>query len=201
MRNRALLSALALCFIAAGCDSKPAASPQPKAAAAVTPLPPPAPTAPAASAGQDAKASEPAQVAQTGVTKQAVATTLKDACKNTNNCTITLTVTGTTSQNCNITKDRPELHVAKGRPETVHWKINNTPGGLNWDFDTNGIDFRGNALFTCSSNGANKYKCDDKNPETTKTPHRYYVRLKAGSVTCDKDPMIVNGAPDQNQEP
>jgi hypothetical protein len=198
MKNRALLSVLALCVLAAGCDSQKAAEPpKPKTAAAVIPLPPAAPTAPAASANQDA---QPVQVAQSGTPKQAETMALKPACKQGNNCTVELTVTGTTAQNCKITKDRPKLHVARGQPETVHWKIN-ASGAANWDFDTNGVDFSGNSAFTCSANGAGKYKCGDKNSETTHTPHHYTIKLKAGNQTCTNDPMIVNGADNQNQEP
>jgi hypothetical protein len=198
MKNRALLSVLALCVLAAGCDSQKAAEPpKPKTAAAVIPLPPAAPTAPAASANQDA---QPVQVAQSS-TPTVPPTTLKPACKQGNNCTVELTVTGTTSQNCMITKDRPKLHVARGHDETIHWKITNAAGAAAWDFDANGVDFSGNSAFTCSANGTRKYKCGDKNAETTHTPHNYKLKLKAGNQTCDHDPMIVNGADNQNQEP
>jgi hypothetical protein len=198
MKNRALLSVLALSLLAAACDSqKTAEPPKPQATAAVVPLPPAAAQAPAASANQDAK---PVQLAQSD-TKQAETMALKPACKQGNNCTVELTVTGTTGQNCKITKDRPKLHVARGHAETIHWKITNATGAAAWDFDANGVDFSGNSAFTCSANGSRKYKCEDKNPEATHTQHHYTVKLKAGNQTCNNDPMIVNGADEQNQEP
>jgi hypothetical protein len=197
MKTRALLSALALCLVAAGCDSQKTAEPPKPKTAAVVPLPPAAPTAPAASANQDA---QPVQMVQADAPKPAQPTALKPACKQGNNCTVELTVTGTTAQNCMITKDRPKLHVARGQREMIHWKITNAAGAANWDFDTNGVDFHGHNAFTCSADGARKYKCDDSNPETTHTPHNYDLKLKAGNQVCTHDPMIVNGADTQNQE-
>jgi hypothetical protein len=191
MKNRALLSAIALCFAAVGCDSqKTAEPPKPKTAQAVVPMPSEAPKAPAASAGQDAK---PMQVAGTKAGSAGAPKAMKPACKNNNHCTVELDVTGTANPNCKIVKSDDKLFVAKGRAEKITWKIR-TAG---WDFDTNGIAFPASPQFKCGPQG-NKFECDDPNTETKPTDHPYTIALKKGAAKCSVDPMIVNGAEDEN---
>lgn len=195
MSYRALLAAVSVCFIAAGCENKPAEAPKPTTQAKVTPLPPAAPTAPAASAGQDATASTAPQAAMD--TKSAAAPlTPKPACKGGNNCNIDVEVAADT---CTITKRPPRKHVAKGHAEKLTWTIK-TAG---WDFDANGVSFSGAgaSVFTCKPAGAGKYECDDKNADASPTDYPYAVKVKDKSgKACSNDPMIVNGAPDTNNE-
>ena len=193
MKKRALLSALALCFLAAGCPQKGTEPPKPKDTAAVVPLPPAAPTAPAASANQDAKpagaaSSQPAQVAQT--TQKAVAKT--NACKGGQHCSVEVTVTDGAGSSCTIVKSPDPLYVAKGNPEKITWKM--APGST-WALDK--IVFNAGAPFKCRANGPH-ITCDDANTETAPKQHPYWVHVKKGTAKCSNDPMIVNGAEDQN---
>ena len=189
--NRALLSAIAMCFAVAGCDSqKTAEPPKPKTAQAVVPLPPEAPKAPAASAAQDAKQMAVADNKAGG--SVAPAKVKKPACKGGNHCTVDLDVTGTSDPDCKIAKSDQTLYVARGLPEKITWKI----GTHGWAFDTNGIAFN-NPQFKCAAQG-NHFVCDDANPEKTPTNYPYNIALKSGSAKCTVDPMIVNGADDEN---
>lgn len=195
MTYRALIPAVALLAVLAGCENKPAEAPKSTPQAKVTPLPPAAPAAPAASGGQDA-----APAAQTAaVMGIQQATAMKPACKGGANCNIDVMVSG---DPCSIAKHPPKKHVAKGSPEKLTWTIQNT-GGSTWDFDANGVSFpgAGASVFTCKAAGAGKYECDDKNADAAPTPYNYNVKVKdKGGKTCSNDPMIVNGADVTNPE-
>ena len=185
MRNRALLSAVAVCFIAAGCDTKkPADPPKPKTEAAVVP--------------QDAK---PVQLAQSGTAKSdapAPAVTKKAApaipaglkgCKQ-GNCKITLTVRGTGSS-CDITPSPDPRGVFKdNKNDFMEWRI----ATADWEFDANGIEFPGDSEFSDGqAAGPQKYKVKNKNSDTTPTAHAYNINLKHKSgAKCSKDPSVVN---------
>ena len=187
MKNRALLSALALCFIAAGCDSQKTAKPPEPKAAAVVPLPPPAPTAPAASSGQDAK---PAQVAQADAkpdTKAGAAPMArpKKGCSG-NNCKVEITV----GANCAITVDPQNLPVFAQNVE-IKWSLK----PAHWKFAANGIDFKdtGQGQFHNPAGGnSNNFKWKDDN--TDQRPYGYWIHVVNGKDKCDADPSIVNGA-------
>jgi hypothetical protein len=187
--NRALLSALALCFAVMGCDSQKAAEPPKPKTAAVVAVPPEAPKAPAASAGQDA---QPVQVTQNKTGAPGAATV--PACKGGNHCQVDVAVTGEGTA-CRITKNPDTLHVARGRAEKITWKLGG--GSSSWSFDT--IKFAAGAPFACRAQGPH-YECDDANSESSKTPHRYTIHLKdASGRKCSNDPTIVNGSDDDNQ--
>ncbi|HUQ28934.1 MAG TPA: hypothetical protein VM051_10090 [Usitatibacter sp.] len=187
--NRALLSAIALCFAAVGCDSQKTAEPPKPKAQAVVPMPAEAPKAPAASAGQDAK------TMLAGGTKAGAPKAKKPACKNNNNCTVELDVTGTANPDCMIIKSDNRFFVAKGSAEKIKWKIK-TAG---WDFEpANGIAFA-DPQFKCAPQGS-QYVCDDANKDTKPTDYPYTIALKKGSAKCTVDPMIVNGAADENTD-
>lgn len=193
MKKRALLSAIALCFLASGCDSKKTAEPPKPTTAAVVPLPPAAPTAPAASANQDAKtATASAQVAQ-AQPEQKKQVALKPACKGGNHCKVEVAVTDGPGTSCTIKKDPDTLHVAKGSPEKITWKMAN---GSTWALDKIVFNSAG-APFKCAANGPH-ITCEDDNKETSPKQHPYKVHVKKGTVKCSTDPMIVNGAEDQN---
>ena len=176
--NRALLSAIALCF-AAGCDQKPAEPPKPKTAA-VIPLPAEAPKPAPASAGQDAT---PAQVAQKAGTpgKTGRAGCGKGKCK------VKLTIDDSVTP-CRVTYNAEHLSVY-GENNTVSW---HATGG--WKFDKNGIDLpMGGGQFTNpQGEGSPTYSWDDMNNDTKQ--YKYTINLKKGTKTCKVDPSIVNGA-------
>jgi hypothetical protein len=207
MKNRALLSAFALCFLAAGCDSKKPAEPaQPKVTAAVVPLPPAAPQPPAASANQDAKPAavaqqQPVQMAQTDAKKAGDPFAAMQGCKK-DKCKITLNVAGTTAADCKITADPDKRGVHKdNKGDHIEWTI--VGGAKDWEFDTNGIDFGSNRQFSdAHPAGSKKYKVKDANTDTTPTEHAYTMHLKStadAKVKCSKDPSIVNDV--QTPEP
>ena len=182
MFNRALLSAVAVCFAVAGCDSnKPAEPPKPKAAAAVVPLP--AEKA-AASGYPDAK---PAQVADA----KKAASSLK-GCK-AGQCKVELTVTGEGDPNCNIAKSRDPLPVWKqNKNDTLRWIIN-TNG---WEFANDGIKFSDAQFTGAGHDGAkHKFKVKDANTDTAEKAYPYAIKLVNAKTrkTCTKDPSVVNG--------
>ena len=179
MKNRALLSVLALSLLAAACDSKKTAEPpKPQATAAVVPLPPAAPQAPAASANQDAK---PVQLAQAD--PKATARPPK-GCGG-NNCKIDITV----GDNCSI-KASPDPLPVFAKDIDIKWSI--STGG--WKFAPNGIEFKkANTQFSANSGGnTNNYKWKDANGDTEK--YDYAIHVVNGDKKCDADPSIVNGA-------
>ena len=187
MKNRALLSAIALCFLVAGCESKKEEPAKPKVADKVVPLPAAAPTAPPASAEQDAK---PAQVAQ--VTRAAM-----KGCKR-GNCKITITVQTNPAGDCTGMMKVPDPRgVWKGtasapqRDVPIEWTIA-TP---DWQFDAKGVDFRGDPKFRngAPSNGNRTFTWTDVNDDSA--PHDYWVNLVNPKTKkhCNADPSIVNG--------
>jgi hypothetical protein len=176
MKNRALLSALALCFLVAACESKKATEPPKPTTAAVVPLPPAAPTAPAASAKQDA---QPVQVAQAAA---------KVFCENGAHCEVEVTVTDV-SGGCTMAKNPDRTLVKKGHAETIKWRM---AGGSTWQLDK--IVFtKPNSPFTCQANGP-QIHCHTPNSETSFVEYPYVVHVKKGAQKCSTDPMIVNGA-------
>ncbi len=166
--NRALLSALAVCFAVAGCDSqKPAEPPKPKTEQAVVPQP-------------DAK---PQQVV--GTTK-APPPPGRRGCGG-NRCVIKVKVVDDTVTPCKFTFTPDELSVFG--PNTVRWT---SEGG--WLFDTDGVVLpTGNNQFSSpSGTGTGTYSWKDAN--TDKNKYKYTVNLKKGTKKCKGDPSVVNGA-------
>jgi len=190
MKIRALLSAIALCFTAAACDSQKAAEPPKPKTAAVVPLPPAAPTAPAASANQDAT---PAQAADTKAgTPPPPKARPKKGCAG-HNCKVELTV----GANCAITAVPDALPVfAKG--VDIKWSVK--PAG--WKFAANGIEFKktGQSQFSGQAGGnSNNYKWTDAN--TDQDDYKYIIHVVNGTQHCDVDPSIVNGAEMEGDPP
>jgi hypothetical protein len=189
MKNRALLSAVALCFLVAGCESKKEEPAKPKVADKVIPVPAAAPTAPPASADQDAK---PMKMADTKAAASAIPPGLK-GCKK-NRCDVTLTVTGSGDPDCKITASPNPRGVHKdNKGDHIKWTI----ATAGWEFDANGIDFGGDPQFSGGQlNGANnKYRWTDANTDPAPTQHDYRMNLKNPKTgkKCTKDPSIVNG--------
>jgi hypothetical protein len=192
MKNRALLSALAVCFIAAGCDKKADAPPPPKAAAAVTPLPPAAPQAPAASANQDATPAQPAQVAMASGKRVGVPSFKGSGgplCDGGGaNCEVEVDAADAGS-GCTIAKNPPRVKAKKGSAQTIKWRMKQ---GSTWQLDKVVFADAG-APFSCQSNGP-QIHCNTPNNDTQPTEYDYVVHVKKGGQTCSSDPMIVNGA-------
>jgi hypothetical protein len=189
MKNRALLSAVALCFVVAGCESKKEPPAQPKVADKVVPVPAAAPTPPPASAAQDATSS--AQVAQVADAKSGTAAPAKarNNCQGGQRCLVTLTVDAN-AKPCKVMKDKNPLKVMAGSPEKITWKV----ATAGWVFDAKGIDFSGNPQFNNGSGAdGDTWTVDDANTDKTPTPHNYKINLKKGAQKCSKDPSIVNG--------
>ncbi len=205
MKNRALLSALALCFVAAGCDAKKAAEPPPpKAAAAVTPLPPAAPQPPAASANQDAK---PVQVAAADTPKTdapktgagGVAPTKGNGRKGCTQgrCKVIIDVTEGATPCAKATPDM--VHVFEGnKNDNIMWTIR-TPG---WEFAANGIAWKdsGQKQFTAGGHNGSKNTFKWKDANTDEKEYKYAIHLVNGKKKCDADPSAVNGATEQSQQ-
>ena len=196
MKNRALLSAIALCFLVAGCESKKEEPVKPKVVDKVVPVPAPAPTPPPASAAQDAK---PAGVAQVADTQKAAAPAppgLK-GCKR-GNCKITLTVQVGPSGDCTrILKVPDPRGIWKGDPKNpqldvpIVWDIA-TP---DWEFTAKGIDFNNNGKFKNGTPGADKRTFTWTDVNDDQGTHAYSVNLVNPKTkkTCNIDPSIVNG--------
>jgi len=194
MKNRALLSAIALCFLVAGCESKKEEPVKPKVADKVVPVPAPAPTPPPASAAQDAK---PAGVAQVAGTQKAAAPAAMRGCKR-GNCKITVTVQTSPGGDCTRIMKVPEHRgVWAGTPSNpqrdvpIEWNLA-TP---DWQFDAKGVDFAGNGKFRngVASNGKRTFTWTDVNDDTGQ--HNYAVNLVNPKTNkkCSADPSIVNG--------
>ena len=189
MKKRALLSALALCFLAAGCDSKKTAEPPQPKTAAVVPLPPAAPQPPAASANQDAK---PVQLAQAG---GAAGNGRKGCTKN--NCKVEIEFTGGTE----CAKASPDpLNIYKGNQgDDIHWKVKTNK----WKFASNGIEWKdsGQQQFKVGgheNNDKKTFKWKDLNTDTKE--YRYKIHLVHDDGTkCDVDPSAINGADEEAQ--
>ena len=189
MKKRALLSALALCFLAAGCDSKKPADPTPpKPTAAVVPLPP------AASANQDAK---PAQMAQMDAKPAPKAGNGRKGCKK-NQCNVVINVTEGATPCATATPDK--LDVYKGNKDdqirwtiaTQGWKFVSKEKGIVWK-DSGQRQFRDGDF----DGNPNKFKWTDAN--TDDLEYKYQIHLVNGSKKCDVDPSAVNGADEEAQ--
>jgi hypothetical protein len=188
MRNRALLSALALCLSVAACESKKDEPPKPKTAQAVVPLPPEAPKPAAASAEQDAKPMQVAdnKAAATSPSKRTVRPGSK-GCGN-GKCIVNVKTVTPGKPYCTGTYNADKLEVA-GQHETITW---NVAGG--WKFDNDGVELPvGGQQFTGATGaGGTKYSVVDENSDD-KT-YKYKLHLVKGADKCTIDPSIVNGA-------
>jgi hypothetical protein len=186
MTNRALISAIALCFAAAGCDSQKAAEPPKPKTAAVVPLPPEAPKAAAASANQDAA---PMQVADTkaGAGKAKAAKRPGTKGCGDGRCVVKIKDVKP-GKPCTATYNAEHLEVA-GAKQTITWQVT---GG--WTFDANGIDLPvgTNQFSNAQGGGTNKFSVVDENSDDQR--YKYTVRLTKGKDKCEMDPSIVNGA-------
>jgi hypothetical protein len=184
MMNRALLSAVALCFLAAGCQPKKEEPAQPKVADKVVPVPSAAPTAPPASGSQDAPKAK-LEAAALGCTQ--------------GNCKVWMDVLGPTGAgnpatgdpDCKISKQPDTLYVWKGNQnDTINFMLRSS----DWSFDANGISFTtGNITCTADAN-PKKYTCRNPNGAAQAGTHYYTVRVKhSNGKSCTKDPSVVNG--------
>ncbi|MBC8023614.1 MAG: hypothetical protein H7Y14_10870 [Burkholderiales bacterium] len=165
--NRALLSALAVCFAVAGCDSqKPAEPPKPNTSQAVVPQP-------------DAK---PQQVV--GTTK-APPPKGRGGCGG-GRCVVKITVDDTVTP-CKVSYSTEHLSVFG--PNTIRWTAQ---GG--WLFEKDGIVFpTGSGQFSNPTGGGSAtFAWTDAN--TDKLKYKYTVNLKKGAKKCKNDPSVVNGA-------
>ena len=182
MKNRALLSAVAVCFLVAGCESKKDEPPKPKVADKVVPLPAEAPKAPPASANQDATPKKVGDVAPPAAPQ---------GCTR-GNCKVWLDVTGTEDPTCNIRKQPDPLYVWKdNKNDTMAFMVRTT----DWSFDANGISFATGGITCTADANPKKYNC--LNPNPGKGEHPYLVKLKHSSgKKCTKDPSVVNGVDD-----
>lgn len=191
MKNRALLSAVALCFVVAGCESKKEAPAAPKVADKVVPVPPAAPTAPPASGSQDAPQKK-TLVGPPGCTQ--------------GNCKVwmdVLALSGTANPatgdpDCKISKQPDTLYVWKGNQnDTINFMLRSG----DWSFDANGISFTtGNITCTADTN-PRKYTCLNPNGAAEAGTHAYTVRLKhSNGKKCTKDPSVVNGVDDAQSQ-
>ena len=196
MINRALLSAIALCFAAAGCDSQKAAEPPKPKAAAVIPLPPEAPKAAAASANQDAKPAEPMKVAQASAGGPTTGNDAKGMPKDAsgkrggcgpNKCMIKVRVTDEAKCRADYKPSNLSVHATNVK---IQWV---SEGG--WLFDgaqavelpTGGNQFSGHA-----GDGTATFSVTDENSD--KNTYKYTIHLKKGTKKCLVDPSVVNGA-------
>jgi len=191
MRNRALLSALALCLGVGACEAKKDEPPKPKTALAVVPLPPEAPKPAAASAEQDAK---PMQVADTKAGAAAVKREIRPGTRGCGNGKCIVNLKGITPDPkkpgwCNATYNAEHLDVA-GQDQKITW---NATGG--WNFDSKGIELPvGGDQFSGSAAGSapTQWTVMDKN--TDKKEYKYTAWVMKGAAKCRIDPSIVNGA-------
>ena len=181
--NRALLSAIALCFAAAGCDQKPAEPQKPKTAAAVVPLPPEAPKPAAASSGQDAS---PVQVAQAKTGGRPKRPGTKGCGEG--KCVVKIKSVTPGTPYCTATYNAEHLEVA-GENQTITW---HATGG--WKFDANGIDLPSgsNQFSGAQGGGTNKFSVVDANSDDKK--YKYTIWLTKGKDKCQIDPSVLNGA-------
>ncbi len=180
--NRALLSAIALCF-AAGCEQKPAEPAKPKTAAVVVPLPSEAPKAAPAAAKQDAKPPQAAGSTKPGARAKRPGTR---GCGD-GKCVVKIRDV-TPGNPCTVTYNAEHLEVA-GENQTITWHVT---GG--WTFDTHGIDLpSGGSQFSHPlGGGTNKFSVVDANSDDQR--YKYTIRLTKGKEKCQIDPSVVNGA-------
>jgi len=187
MRNRALLSAIALCFSVGACEARKDEPPKPKTAQAVVPLPPEAPKAAAASAEQDAR---PMQVADNKAAASPAKRSVRPGTKGCGHgkCIVNIKTVTPGKPYCTGTYNAEKLEVA-GQNETITW---NVAGG--WKFDNDGIELPvgGKQFSGATGAGGTKYTVVDENSDD-KT-YKYKVHLVKGSDKCTIDPSIVNGA-------
>jgi hypothetical protein len=181
MRNRALLSALALCLSLGACEAKKDEPPKPKTAQAVVPLPPEAPKPAAASAGQDAG---PVRLAQAAQTDPATAGK-RPGCAGAR-CVVKITVDDNVTP-CKVTYSTDDLSIYGAN--NIRWVAQD-----GWLFDKDGIDLPagGGQFSNAAGEGTATYSWDDKNSDKLK--YKYKVNLKKGAKTCKGDPSVVNGA-------
>lgn len=180
MKNRALLSAIAICFAVVGC-SKPEEAAKPKpVASAPTPKPPEAPVAQPGSSSP-AKTDAPATKVSAADIEAArkVPGCVGDKCK------VDVTVV-----DCAITVNPPLLTVTS-KDVDIKWKLK-TNG---YEFTENGIEFKvGNSQFSGKAKqGDDTFKWKDANSDTGVYDYTVELKKKDGTI-CRLDPSIVNGA-------
>lgn len=189
--NRALLSAIALCF-AAGCEQKPAEPPKPKTAQAVVPLPPEAPKAAAASAGQDAKPQQVAGAMSPPAKAAAKASPKRPGTKGcgSGKCVVHIRNVKVGTPFCTADYNAKDLLVA-GAQQKITWHV---AGGWTFDAKPNGIELpMGSGQFSDPQGGGSaKFSWVDVNDDD-KT-YKYVVRITKGSQKCVIDPSVLNGA-------
>lgn len=191
MRNRALLSAVAVCFAAAGCDSKKPAEPaaQKPATAAVVPVQPATPANP------DGKAVTLADAPKAGGAAPAKGNGRRGCTRG--NCKVEVDVTG--GKPCaKATPDR--LDIFKGNQgDDIHWRVNTAK----WKFTSDGIEWKDSAQQQFKGKGheggdQKTYKWNDAN--TDDKEYKYIIHLvKDDGTKCDVDPSAINGADEQAQ--
>jgi hypothetical protein len=182
MNNRALLSAVALAFAVAGCDSKAPATPAA-----------PKPTSAPAQVVQNA-APEPAKAEA----KKARGNPTKKCDEKGVKCDVKITVTSCAPDGSGITLDHDVLGVLKNSGEVeIRWTIDTD--GFEFDGD-NGIVFKPGVdwkkEFDSLKGNKNKFKLQDKNHLGTPAPRDYPYTVnivkKGGAACASKDPTIIN---------
>jgi hypothetical protein len=175
MNNRALWSAIAVCFAVAACTktevtTKPATTTPP-------PKPADAPTAPPGS-------SAPPVVTARATTAE-IDAARKAGCKG-DQCKVDVTVS-----DCKITATPPVLGVAD-KSVDLKWSLKTA----DHEFTDNGITFKNpdNRQFTGKTKvSADTFKWTDANSDTGVYDYTIEVKRKDGTI-CRLDPSIVNGA-------
>jgi hypothetical protein len=188
MRNRALLSAVAVCFVAAACDSKKAAEPaqQKPATAAVVPLP---------TANPDAKALATADAPKAGAAAPAKGNGRKGCTQG--NCKVTIDVQEGQTPCARANPDK--LDVFKdNKNDHIKWTIN-APNG--WKFASNGIEWKDGQQnqFTGGGSDGADHKFKWQNANTDDREYHYKIHLVKGKAKCDVDPSAINGADEAAQ--
>ena len=177
MINRALLPAIAACFVVAACSQKSTEAPKPQSSA-VVPLPPEAPKPPAASANQDAK---PAGKGNG-----------RKGCGH-GNCKVDIVVNMSATPCAKVTPEN--LDVFKGnKHDGIKWSISTT----GWKFAANGIEFKDAKQKQFSEGGGhntNTFRWKDANDD--EETYKYSIHVTDGAKKCDVDPSVVNGADDE----
>jgi hypothetical protein len=182
MKNRALLSAIAICFAVVGC-SKPEEAVKPKpVASAPTPKPPEAPVAQPGSSGP-AKTDAPA----TKATPAEIEAARKAGCK-ADQCKVDITVS-----DCKITVTPPVLGVSTtGKDVELRWNLK----APDYAFTDNGITFKdpGTQFSGKYKQSDDTFKWRDANSDAGVYDYTVEVKAKKDGTICRLDPSIINGA-------
>jgi hypothetical protein len=192
MRNRPLLSALAVCFLAAGCDSKKPAEPAPPKPVTAAVVPVPAASQPsAAPANPDARpAAAQADAPKAGGAAPAKGNGRKGCGQG--NCKVTIDVMEGQTPCAKANPDKLDVF-RNNKNDHIRWSLNGASG---WKFTASGIEWKDSGQNQFSDGGpeagGDKFKW--KNANTDEKEYRYTIHLVKGKAKCDVDPSAINGA-------